>query len=207
MNFTGWPTEAFDVLLKLDGEPSMEFREQCRKDRERLVRRPMIDLLNDLANADETYEDFFVWSFHKMLWPWQRQVGVIRVRRNLELALAFDLDGLEVHGNCWFTDQAGRERYRRAVDEAGSGQQLQALLGDLRNAGFAVSGDVMKRVPRDYAPDHPRAELLKHRSLRIEMPLGCDDWLHSPEVVDRVLGVFSALRPMMSWIIKYAPTD
>lgn len=205
--FTGWPTEAFDILLKLDGQPSMEFREQCRKDRERLVRRPMIDLLNDLADADRTYEEFFVWSFRKMIWPWQRQVGVIRVQRNLELSLGFDLDGLEIHGNCWFADQAGREHYRRAVDESGSGRQLQTALDGLRSAGFDVSGDVMKRVPRDYAADHPRADLLRHRSLRVEKPLGCEDWLHTPEVLDRVLRAFGELRPMMSWVTEYVPVD
>ncbi|MBO0884602.1 MAG: DUF2461 family protein, partial [Mycobacterium sp.] len=171
--FAGWPTAAFDILLKLDGEPSMEFREQRRKAREQLVRQPMIDLLNDLADADELYEDFFVWSFHKMIWPWQRQVGVICVRRNLELSLAFDLDGLDVHGNCWFADQAGRDRYRHAVDNSSSGEEWRTLLDGLQGAGFDVSGDVMKRVPRDYAKDHPRAELLKHRSLHVVRPLGC----------------------------------
>jgi uncharacterized protein (DUF2461 family) len=205
--FNGWPTEAFDVLLKLEGEPSVEFREQCRKDREKLVRKPMIDLLNDLADADETYEDFFVWSFHKMIWPWQRQVGVIRVRPNFEIALAFDLDGLQMHSSCWFSGQPQRELYRHAVAEARTGARLQALVDGVRDAGFHVSGDVMKRAPREYPQDHRRAELLRHRSLLTQKPLGCDDWLHTSETVDRVLDTFAELRPMMSWFLEHVPDD
>jgi hypothetical protein len=48
-DFAGWPRAAFDVLLELDGDPSAEVRRRCRRDREELVRRPMIELLNAVA--------------------------------------------------------------------------------------------------------------------------------------------------------------
>jgi hypothetical protein len=35
--FEGWPEEAFDVLLQLEGEPTMEERRRLRENRERLV--------------------------------------------------------------------------------------------------------------------------------------------------------------------------
>jgi hypothetical protein len=38
-------------------------REVARRDREKRVRQPMIDLLNDLADADPWYEDFSVWRY------------------------------------------------------------------------------------------------------------------------------------------------
>jgi len=44
-----WPEQAYAVLLELGGEPSRETRERLRRQREQQVRRPMIDLLNDLA--------------------------------------------------------------------------------------------------------------------------------------------------------------
>ena len=33
-------------------------------------------------------------GFRLMLWPWQRQVGFVRIERNIELSVTFDLDGL-----------------------------------------------------------------------------------------------------------------
>lgn len=196
--FAGWPRGAFDVLLQLDGDPTTEVRERLRSDRERLVREPMIALMNDVAAADETYEDVSVFSF-KMSWYWQHQVAVIRIRKYLELSLAFDLDGLNVQGAWWFADQAQVERYRRAVDDAGIGEQLAAALYDLREKGFRITGKMLKGVPRGYQPDHMRADLLRHRSVLAQLPLGDDEWLHSAEVVDRVLTVFDDLRSMMFW--------
>jgi hypothetical protein len=192
--FTGWPREAFDVLLQLDGEPSPEVRERCRRDRERLVRQPMIALMNDVADADGMYEDFSVWSFGKMVWYWQHQPAVVRIRKFLELSLGFDLDGLQVQGAWWYAPGPEIERYRRAVDK-----ELSDIVDALRAKGFTITGDVMKRIPRGYDRDHPHAELLRHRTLLAQRPLGCDDWLHTPQVVDRVLAAFGELRPMMSW--------
>jgi hypothetical protein len=192
--FTGWPREAFDVLLQLDGEPSPEVRERCRRDRERLVRQPMIALMNDVADADGMYEDFSVWSFGKMVWYWQHQPAVVRIRKFLELSLGFDLDGLQVQGAWWYAPGPEIERYRRAVDK-----ELSDIVDALRAKGFTITGDVIKRIPRGYDRDHPHAELLRHRTLLAQRPLGCDDWLHTPQVVDRVLAAFGELRPMMSW--------
>ena len=201
--FEGWPEEAYDVLLKLDGDPSPAFRESLRKEREQLVRKPMIALLQDVADADVSYDDFAVWGFRIMLWPWQRQAARVVIERNVELSVTFDLDGLYVGGGGWFFGPV-REVFRAAVADESSGPALVAILETLRARGYEISGDVMKRVPRGYPADHPRAELLRHRSLAAGRPLGCDGWLHTPEAVDRVLAAFEDLRPMMMWLAEHA---
>src|SRR5262245_11306563 len=96
--FTGWPVEAFDVLLQLDGDPPLAVRERHRKDRERLVREPMVALLQDIADADPAYEDFSVWHYGKTVWWWQHQAAAVRIAPNLELGMRFDLDGLQIGG-------------------------------------------------------------------------------------------------------------
>jgi hypothetical protein len=65
--FHGWPEQAYAVLLTLGGEPSRDTRERVRRQREEHVRRPMIDLLNDLADVDSWYEDFSVWGYASTL--------------------------------------------------------------------------------------------------------------------------------------------
>jgi hypothetical protein len=92
--FHGWPEQAYTVLLQLGGEPSLETRERLRRHREEQVRRPMIDLLNDLADVDPWYEDFAVWRYASMAYWWQNQCGIVRVARNVEIGFCFNLDSL-----------------------------------------------------------------------------------------------------------------
>lgn len=196
-SFTGWPEQAFDVLLQLEGDPSAEVRKRCRRDRERLVRQPMIALLHDAAAADEAFEDFSVWGYGITPWWWQHQHGVVRMAGRFEIGLRFDLDGLWVQGG-W--GHRHLDRFRAAVADKTSGAELVRILDLLRRRGFEISGDVMKRGPRGYPPAHQRQELLRHRTLGAGRPLEPDDWLHTPEAVGWVLETFAELRPLMSWL-------
>ncbi|ONI74544.1 hypothetical protein BWI15_11640 [Kribbella sp. ALI-6-A] len=201
--FEGWPRSAFDVLLQLDGDPSAEVRRRCRRDREDLVRRPMIELLHAVADADPQYEDFAVWGYGEVLMQaWQRQHAIVRMARNVELSVRFDLDGLEVGVAWWYAPSEQIERYRAAVADAGSGRRLVAILRRLEREGFVISGDLLKRPLRGYPADHPRATLLRHKSVIATRPLGCEDWLHTAEAAHRVQAAFSQLRPLTQWMVK-----
>jgi hypothetical protein len=96
--FTGWPEQAMDVLWQLQGEPAHAIRERHRADRERLVRQPMIALLNEVADTDPRYEDFSVWHYRTDSWWWQNQSAVIRLGRKIEIGLRFSVDGLRIQG-------------------------------------------------------------------------------------------------------------
>ncbi len=76
--FSGWPERAFDLLLELEGDPPEIVRESLRESREQLIRRPMIMVMQQLADADRAYADFSVPGFRKTIEPWQRQVGFVR---------------------------------------------------------------------------------------------------------------------------------
>lgn len=203
--FAGWPTTAFDVLLELDGDPPATVRQRCRKDRERLVRTPMTALLQDLADADESYDDFTVEGFVSPYYGrWQHQYATIRIARNVAIGLAFDLDGLRLCGSWWPADAAQLQQYRTAIADDPSGTELADILQVLQERDSQITGNMMKRMPRGYPTDHPRANLLRHRSLTSELPLGCEDWLHTSEVVDHVLAAAAELRPFTSWFATVA---
>lgn len=205
--FTGWPEQAFDVLLQLDGDPPAAVRERCRKDRERLVRAPMIALLQDIADADQAYDDFTVSGMGLPQYGrWQHQYATIRIARGVGIGLAFDLDGLRLRGTWWPADPGQLERFRTAIADESSGAELVEILHAFTNRHSTVTGDVMKRMPRGLSADHPRAELLRHRSVICKLPLGSDDWLHTPEAVDRVLTAAAELRPFAAWFAEHVAT-
>lgn len=201
--FDGWPEQAFDVLLRLDGEPTLEERRRLRGDRERLVRQPMIALMQDIADMDPAYEDFFVWGFDKMIWPWQRQRALFLMGDGNQCVVTFDLDGLVVQGHRWNRRLGG---YRTAVAGA-AGQELADILQSLQGRGFEITGDVMPRVPRGFPPSHDRADLLRHRTLTATLYLGCDEWLHTPTARDIAFDALEELQPFMRWLAAHVPSE
>jgi len=196
MCFHGWPEQAYVVLLRLGGEPSLETREQVRRDREEHVRQPMIDLLNDLADVDPWYEDFSVWGYASTAYWWQNQCAVVRVARNIEIGFRFNLDGLRVRAAWWYAHAEQIALFRAAVAADESGRTLEGLVSSLAADGHEILGDVMKRIPRGYLADHPRANLLKHRSLVAARELESD----AISDVGSVHQASQRLRPLLEWL-------
>jgi uncharacterized protein (DUF2461 family) len=197
--FHGWPEDAYAVLLALEGDPSRETRESVRRRREMHVRQPMIDLLNDLADADPWYEDFAVWGYATTPYWWQNQSAIVRAARNIGFGFRFSLEGLRIGASWWYGVPEQIPLFRAAVAAEESGRALADLVSSLAADGHEISGNQMKRMPRGYLTDHPRADLLKHRSLGVAREL-------EPDGVRDVEPVYRAcerLRPLVDWFTDY----
>jgi uncharacterized protein (DUF2461 family) len=197
--FQGWPEQAYAVLLELGGEPSRETRERVRSQREKLVRQPMIDLLNDLADVDPWYEDFAVWSYASTAFWWQNQCGIVRVAPKVEIGFRFSLDGLRISAAWRYADGQQIACFRAATAAVESGRALEDLLSSLAADGHEIRGDVMKRNPRGYPADHARADLLKHRSLIVARELESD----AVRDVEPVYLACERLRPLLGWLSEH----
>jgi uncharacterized protein (DUF2461 family) len=197
--FHGWPEDAYSVLLTLDGDPSRETRERVRRRREQQVRQPMIDLLNDLADADSWYEDFSVWGYATTPYWWQNQCAIVRVARNIDYAFRFHLDGLRISACWWYGDPGQIASFRAAAAADSSGAALAELVQSLAAGGHEIAGDVMKRMPRGYLADHPRADLLRHRSLIAAREFEPD----SVRDVEPVYRACERLRPLLGWLTDH----
>jgi uncharacterized protein (DUF2461 family) len=197
--FHGWPEQAYTVLLELGGEPSRETRERVRRHREEQVRQPMIDLLSDLADVDPWYEDFAVWRYASTAYWWQNQCATVRVARNIDIGFCFNLDGLRIKAAWWYARPEQIVLFRAATAADESGRRLADLVSSLAADGHEILGDVMKRVPRGYPADHPRAGLLRHRSLIAARDLESD----AVRDVEPVYGACERLRPLLDWLAEY----
>ena len=188
------------MLLTLGGEPSQQTRERVRRQREEHVRWPMIDLLNDLADVDPWYEDFAVWNYASTAFWWQNQCAVVRIAHTIFIGFRFNVDCLVISA-AWRNarpEQVALFRAAVAADE--SGRTLGDLVSSLAADGHVIRGDVMKRIPRGYPADHPRADLLKHRSLVAARELE-PDTLRDVEPVYRAC---ERLRPLVDWLTGHA---
>ena len=107
--------------------------------------------------------------------------------------------GLRVGGGCFYLAPDQLARYRAAVVEDIHGTALRGIVAELRTAGWQVSGDVLKTKPRGFDADHPRIDLLRHRSIYALRGWPPDDVLHERECLDRVRAAWAQLRPLNEW--------
>ncbi|GAB3501714.1 DUF2461 domain-containing protein [Amycolatopsis cihanbeyliensis] len=107
--------------------------------------------------------------------------------------------GLRVGGGCFHlaTDQLAA--FRRAVDTELHGESLAGILDRLRAAGWTIAGEALRTKPRGFAADHPRIELLRHKSLYAVHTWEPDDALHERGCLDRVRAAWRQVRPFNEW--------
>jgi len=119
------------------------------------------------------------------------------------LYLQVSADGLFVAGGYYHiaTDQA--QRLRAAAAEDASGDALTAILTALEKDGWTIGGERLRRVPKPWDPDHPRAELMRAKSLTAGRSEPPDEWMHTTEVKNWVAQSWRTLQPLNDWLRRY----
>jgi uncharacterized protein (TIGR02453 family) len=98
---------------------------------------------------------------------------------------------------------AGRpelERVRAAIADEDIGPELEAILGKAAGKGLAPYLDPLQRMPKAWPADHPRAELLKARSLVLNRQHERAPWLQTAELLDHLLADWKAMIPFNHWL-------
>jgi uncharacterized protein (DUF2461 family) len=94
-------------------------------------------------------------------------------------------------------------RYRAAVDADATGDQLTDIVDALRRQGFQIGGETLATRPKGVAADHPRIELMRHKSLIAWRDHGTPAWMSTGSVVRHVRDDWRAIRPMVDWIREH----
>jgi uncharacterized protein (TIGR02453 family) len=122
---------------------------------------------------------------------------------NAVLYLHLGLDGEYAGVGCYKFDAARFARWRRAVVGA-PGATLLQLIAQLHRKGYQVGGyEYYARVPKGFAPDHPRADLLKYKGLVCRFPLMPAGLLHRPELARWLLRHAKATAPLVLWLRRH----
>jgi uncharacterized protein (TIGR02453 family) len=92
-------------------------------------------------------------------------------------------------------------RWRKAVAHPKTGAALAKLVADLRARGFSIeAGETSVRVPKPFAADHPRAELLKMKGLIVGFPDVPKGLIHKPAFVPWLVAQSQAVAPVVKWL-------
>jgi uncharacterized protein (TIGR02453 family) len=198
--FQGSPDEAFTFYEGLQADNSKSYWAEHKAVYEQCVRAPLLALSEELEEEFGPVKLFRPYRdvrFSKDKRPYKIQQGAHAESGGY---LQVDADGLMVAGGMYGPDPVQIKRYRAAVHDDRAGKELESILHRLVSAGWEIAGDRLKTHPRGFTADHPRIELLRHRSLYTHRGWPSDEpWLRTPEVVPRVREHWRTVRPLLTW--------
>lgn len=200
MAFHGWKVEALEFFEGLEADNSKTYWQRNKDMYENLVRAPMEELLAELepewgdGRIFRPYRDI---RFSRDKSPYKTAIGATVGDGYVQV----DARGLAVGSGMWEMAPDQLERYRAAVSEDRSGEELSVLVSKARTNGLDVVGhEVLKTAPKGYPKDHPRIELLRFKGLVAwrEWPAGA--WLGTKRAKDRIVECLGLSRPLVGWI-------
>ena len=201
MKFEGIPLAALDFYEDLENDNSKSFWTAHKHVYDESVRAPLEALAAELerqfgpAKLFRPYRDV---RFSKDKTPYKTAQGAWFGESALYLQIS--AAGLFVAGGYWQTSSAQVDRLRRAVADDVVGPQLERALTGLRRKKFTVGGEQLSRVPAGFAKDHPRADLLRYKTLTAHRELGAPDWLPTPAARAEIVKAWRGMLPLVSWL-------
>lgn len=207
--FEGFPDEALVFYEGLEADNSKPYWTDHKAQYDEHVAAPMRALIARLEpefGPGKFFRPYRDVRFSKDKTPYKDHAAAVlgqdqpgRSARYLQVGA----DGLFVAGGYWHTESDQVKRLRDAVADDVTGAALTAVLDGLRAAGFETGGTTLVRVPRPWDAQHPRAELLRHKTLTSSRHWIPQDWLHTPEAAERVAEAWRAMSPLGDWLERH----
>jgi uncharacterized protein (TIGR02453 family) len=102
----------------------------------------------------------------------------------------------------YMMDGPALARCRAAIADDGRGKELVKLIAKLEKKGFELgSHETMKRVPKGFDPEHPRAELLKKKGIVVTFPDVPRKLLTSKALVPWLVDRAKEAAPLVEWLV------
>ncbi len=204
--FQGFPVAALDFYDDLEMDNTKSFWEAHKAIYTESVKAPMVALTNALEpefGKPKVFRPFRDVRFAKDKTPYKTSQGAF-VGAGPACGWYVEIAARGVRTGAGFYDASSADlaRIRTSIDVEATGKQLQGILAKLEKAGFTVGGERLKTTPRGYDADHPRIELLRHKSLTVGKEYGFAPLIHTAELLDAVRSDWQACRPLVDWVAE-----
>lgn len=202
--FAGIPFAALDFYEDLEADNSKAFWTAHKQVYDEQVKAPLQELSTELAEEFGPVKFFRPYRdvrFAKDKTPYKDHQGVYfhESRRYFHVSAA----GLYASGGMYSMAPDQLARFRRAVAEDLPGEALQACVSAAERAKLAVRGDQLTRIPSGYAKDHPRQELLRHKSVFANRDFGSPEWLKTARAETELVKALRSMQPLIDWLDKH----
>jgi uncharacterized protein (TIGR02453 family) len=199
--FTGIPLTALDFYEDLEADNSKSFWVAHKHIYDTAVKEPIEALAAELAaefGPGKFFRPYRDVRFAKDKRPYKDHQGVyfVESRRYFHVSAA----GLFVGGGYYELASDQVARFRRAVDGEITGATLMTAIAAAEKATLGIGGDQLTRVPTGYPKDHPRADLLRYKSLTAHREFGSPGWLTTKRAKTELAKAWRGMQPMIDWL-------
>jgi uncharacterized protein (TIGR02453 family) len=206
-DFTGFPPQALDFYDDLEVDNTRSFWDEHKGTYDYSVRRPMVALCAALApefGEAKVFRPFRDVRFAKDKTPYKTAQGAF-VGVGPATGWYVEVSARGVRTGAGFYDATGPRiaAIRAAIDDDRTGRELESMIQKFEGGGWRIGGHTLKTAPRGYDVDHPRIELLRHKSLTIGHDYGFEPIIHTPELLEAVRDDWRTLRPFVEWVTDH----
>ncbi len=204
MDFAGFPVAALDFYDDLEVDNTKSFWEEHKAVYQDAVLAPMKALCAALApefGEAKIFRPYRDVRFSKDKTPYKTAQGAyVATGPATGWYVQISARGLITGGGFYDADAERLGYFRAAIDDDRTGPELAKLLARMAKQGWEIGGETLKTAPRGYATDHPRIELLRHKSLTVTRSHGFEPIIHTAELLDVVRRDWRQVTPLLDWV-------
>ena len=200
MIFQGWPEEALDFYEGLEADNSKSYWLAHKAVYEEKVLGPMTELVDELTpefGAIKIFRPYRDIRFSKDKSPYATAISAVVGDGYIRLSG----QGLAAGSGMYQMAPDQLDRYRQAVADDVTGEDLAAVVGAVEQHEITVHGhETLKTAPRGYPADHPRIGLLRFKGLIAWREWPVEPWLATAAARKHIAGFLVAVQPLNDWL-------
>jgi len=204
VSFRGWAADAIDFYDGLEEDNSKTYWLAHKDVYEQAVRRPMEELLAELAERcgpGRIFRPNRDVRFSADKSPYKIAIGATMDNGGY---VQFSAAGLGAGGGKYMMSTDQLQRYRQAVAAEPAGPALARTASAIRQTGIELTAhDRLKTAPKGYSKDHPRLDLLCLKGLIAWKQWPTAAWLATPKAKARLVEFFVATDPLQDWLTAH----
>lgn len=207
MPFTGFPEAALDFYDDLELDNSKSYWDAHRETYRTAVAEPMAALTEELADEFGVAKIFRPnrdVRFSKDKSPYKTHQGAyVAVAPSTGYYLQISAPGLRVGAGFYEASPTRLTAIRKSIDHDRHGRELERIVAKLQKSGWEFGGDTLKTAPRGWDKDHPRIQLLRHKTMSVMRDYGFDEVIHTAELVEKIRVHWRETKPLLDWLVAH----